>query len=117
MGYYTSYKLSMVEGDDELINIFRKECDGANYALDEWGDSNDSCKWYDSKKDIIEFSKKYTDAIFLLEGEGEENGDLWKLYVKDGHTQECKAKMVYPEFDKSKLLADIRESKINKVLE
>ena len=119
MGYYTSYTLSVIEGGDEeqLISEFRKESDGAKYALDEDGDTNESCKWYDSNTDLIKFSKKYPDAIFCLEGEGEESGDNWKLYVKAGHYQECRAKIVFPEFDKAKLLADIRDSKIDKVIE
>lgn len=119
MGYYTSYQLRVLEGGDEseLINEFRKESDGAAYAIDEDGDTNESCKWYDSNQDLINFSKKHPDAIFCLEGEGEESGDVWKLYVKDGHYQECRATMVFPEFDKAKLLADIRDSKIDKIIQ
>lgn len=125
MGYYTSYKLSVLEGGDEeqLISEFRSESDGARYALDEDGDTNESCKWYDSNSDLIKFSKKHPDTIFCLEGEGEESGDNWKLYVKDGHSQKCRARLVcrewchYDEFDKAKLLADIRNSKIDKVIE
>lgn len=119
MGYYTSYTLSVVEGGDEqqLIKEFREFSDGANYAIDEDGDCQDSCKWYDSNSDLIKFSKTRPDAIFCLEGEGEESGDVWKLYVKAGHHQECRAKMVFPEFDKGKLLAEIRDAKIDKVIE
>lgn len=119
MGYYTSYKLSVLEGGDEeqLIKEFREDSDGAEYAIDEDGYTNESCKWYDSKSDLLKFSVKRPEAIFCLEGEGEENGDVWKLYVKDGHFQECRAKMVFPEFDRAKLLADVRNSKIDKVIE
>lgn len=115
MGYYTQYTLSILEGEDEMINEFRKECEGANYALDEEGCSNDSCKWYDSDKDLIAFSKKHPKVLFLLEGVGEESGDEWKLYVQDGHTQRCKGVMTFPEFDKAKLLAEIRDSKLKSI--
>lgn len=119
MGYYTNYNLSILEGGDhdELIKEFRKYSDNANYAIDEDGCSNESCKWYESNSELMLFSKNYPDAIFCLEGHGEENGDIWKLHVKDGHSQICKAQLVFPEFDKAKLLADIRESKIDKVIE
>lgn len=119
MGYYTSYTLSILEGGDEeqLIPEFRKDSEGAMYAIDEYGDTNESCKWYDSKSDLIEFSKKHPDVIFCLEGEGEESDDKWKLYVKEGFTQECRAIIVFHEFDKSKLLSDIRDSKIEKIIE
>src|ERR1035437_2957137 len=114
MGYYTSYILSIIEGDENLIEEFRKESEGSNYAIDKYGDTNESCKWYDSTKDIIEFSLKHPKTLFLLEGAGEDTGDEWKLYVQEGPTQQCRGKMVFPEFDKAKLLSNIRESKINK---
>jgi len=85
MGYYTSYTLSILEGDDEeqLIPEFRKDSVGARYAIDEYGDTNESCKWCDSKSDLIEFSKKHPGAIFCLEAEGEEKSDdKWKYMLK-----------------------------------
>lgn len=119
MGYYTSYTLSVLEGGDEkeLISEFIKDSDGAMYAIDEYGDTLESCKWYDSNSDLIEFSKKHPDVIFCLEGDGEDREDSWKLYVKEGKSQECRAKLVFPEFDKNKLLSDIRDSKIKKIIE
>jgi hypothetical protein len=117
MGYYTRYSLSIIEGDDNLINELRSESEGAKYAIDEDGDTNEECKWYDYTDDLIKFSKKHPDAIFCLSGEGEESRDMWNTYFKDGHKQVCKARIVYDEFDKAKLLADIRDSKINKVIE
>jgi hypothetical protein len=120
MGYYTRYNLSTPDLDlvpkQNIIKIFREEYKSASYALDADGDSNDECKWYEAEKELIEFSIKHPSILFLLEGVGEENGDEWKLYVQDGHSQKLKAKMVFPPFDKAKLQSDIRESKINKVL-
>ncbi len=119
MGYYTAYNLNVLEGGDEfeIIAEFRKYSESAKYALDEEGCCDETCKWYNHETELVSFSKKYPDAIFQLQGEGEENGDAWKLYVKDGHSQLCKARLVYDEFDKGKLLADIRNSKIDKVIE
>lgn len=116
MGYYTRFSLSIIEGDDNLINEFRNFSENAKYTIDEDGDSEESSKWYSYHEDITKFSKTKPDAIFCLEGEGEESGDNWKLYVKDGHSQECRAELVYPEFDKGKLLSEIRDKKIDNVL-
>ncbi len=115
MGYYTQYTLSILEGDQEIIKKFREENQNANYAIEDDGSSSDSCKWYDSDKELIAFSLKNPKVLFLLEGIGEENGDEWKLYVQDGHTQKCKGTMVFPEFDKAKLLAEIRDSKLKSI--
>ncbi len=116
MGYYTKYDLYIVEGDKSLIKTFREEYKSAQYAIDEDGSYNEECKWYDAEKELTQFSIKHPTTLFLLEGRGEENGDEWKLYVQDGHSQKLRAKVVFPPFDKAKLQSDIRESKINKVL-
>lgn len=128
MGYYTSYKLDIIDPEGvhgpnqrrenlDIIDQFRKENDNAAYAIDEEGHCQESCKWYDSEKDLVEFSKKHPKTLFKLRGEGEESGDLWELYVQDGIKQFCKAKVVFDKLDYPKLLSDIRESKINKIIE
>lgn len=110
MGYYTTYSLEIVIlGQDEIskedvIAQFRKSSESAEYALDEDGSSNESCKWYDSNDDLIKFSKKHLGTLFLLSGTGEESEDLWKLYVRDGKHQVCKARLVFDEFDEFKMI-------------
>jgi len=64
---------------------------------------SDDCKWYDHDKDMREISKKYPETIFILEGEGEESGDIWKKYYLNGKCQVAKAEVIIPEFDESKL--------------
>lgn len=103
MGYYTRYELEVIDGSDDLIDEFREECDEANFALDEDGDSADSCKWYGHPIDLKRFSAKHPEALFLLRGEGEESGDIWREYYRNGRVQICKAKLVFPDFD-AKLL-------------
>jgi hypothetical protein len=64
---------------------------------------DEQCKWYESDEDMKKISKKYPLTIFVLEGEGEESGDLWKKYFLNGKMQEAKAKITYDEFDEKKL--------------
>lgn len=104
MGYYTRFKLTVTgETDIDVIEKFRDENDYAEYALDEFGDSREECKWYDCKEDVLAFSKKHPDILFLLEGEGEEAGDVWRLYARNGKSCYQKAKMVFEQFDESML--------------
>lgn len=49
-------------------------------------------------------STKYPDILFEVTGEGEETGDLWKAYFKNGKMQYCKGKVVYDDFDEYKLV-------------
>ena len=104
MGYYTKHELSVIEGGQELISELRAEYDEAKYALDDNGKSGERCKWYDHDNNLINFSKKYPYALFKLEGEGDECGDIWASYYRDGKMQRCKAKITFDKFDE-KLLA------------
>ena len=107
MGYYTNYELEVYDsGNDieEVIADLRKTNSRAEYALDEGGSCQSSCKWYEWKKDMIEFSKKYPKALFILEGKGEDPGDLWKAWFKNGKIFFSKAKFVYEEYSPDKLV-------------
>jgi|WetSurMetagenome_2_1015567.scaffolds.fasta_scaffold767129_1 hypothetical protein len=110
MGYYTSYKLtlhepsSFVGREEELIGAFRKICDGAEFGLTEHGNTAESIKWYDHEDDLCKFSRMYPEVVFKLSGEGEESGDQWVLYVKNGKSQRCKAKITYEDYDEQKLV-------------
>lgn len=108
MGYYTRHTLTIIDNDD--INIHTKVQDYINenedleYALgDDFGESSDSCKWYEHENDMRKISKAFPDILFLLEGEGEDSGDMWKEYYLDGKMQRCQAKLTFEEFDKEKL--------------
>jgi hypothetical protein len=111
MGYYTSYTLSVDTKEcspgvheSDVIHHFRSINEEAKYTLDAFGEPEDTCKWYDHEKDLKDFSRFYPDAVFELKGEGEESGDMWKLYVKNGKSQRCNAIITFEKFDESKLI-------------
>ena len=62
-----------------------------------------STKWYEYDENMKTISKKYPETIFILEGEGEESGDIWKRYYLNGKVQVAEAKISYDEFDEKKL--------------
>lgn len=112
MGYQTSHELLVLKRDNQklvpfdsmdIIAELREFSEEADYALDDSGETNESCKWYDHEKELREFSTRYPDLIFKLHGEGEESGDLWDEWYKDGKMQKCKAIITYPDFNQSKL--------------
>jgi len=112
MGYYTNYSLKIkehVKEEGKSIDLeyvmyqLRKEYEGANYALDADGETNQECKWYESTKDLKAFSKKYPTLLFELKGEGEESGDIWTEYFINGKSQRCKVIMTFEKFDENKL--------------
>lgn len=99
MGYLTNYKLDWTGDLEELPLDF----EGVDYAFDKYGEDSYECKWYDHEKDCIELSKVYPEILFTLSGEGEEAGDLWIKYFKNGKMQRAEAKITYDEFDENKL--------------
>ena len=103
MGYYTQHDLEVIDGSNDLIEALINECKEASYALTSNGDCAQECKWYDHRLHLVAFSRKHPEALFMLSGEGEENGDAWREYYRDGKMQLCKAKLVYPEFNKELL--------------
>lgn len=84
--------------------VIKEICDtyrDAKYVLDDNGQPNESGRW--DTTELIEFSKRYPDLLFKLEVEGRDNEDLWHLYVNNGKSQKCKAKIKYPKFKLAKL--------------
>lgn len=104
MGYYTCYELSVMNGSSELITEFVGESEYASYAMSADGDSVECCKWYNHEDELRAFSLRYPDVVFVLRGEGEDSGDIWIKYIKNGKCQVCKAMIVFDEFDEAKLM-------------
>jgi hypothetical protein len=115
MGYYTRYELRVVIPDDfpkhfglptegTIIEELRQyDTDGAEWALTSDGSTGDSTKWYDHEEIVAEFSKQYPTCVFVLKGEGEEPGDLWVKYFRNGKKQVSNARIIYDPFDPSAL--------------
>jgi len=103
MGYYTIYTLCVLNGNENIISKLREENEDAMYAIDENGVGRCMAKWYKHEEELKSFSKRNPDILFKLEGEGEENGNLWVKYIKNGKVQVCYAKISFDEYDESKL--------------
>jgi hypothetical protein len=124
MGYYTKYELSW--SGSKQIKEECVSCGGSGYHIkndvDAYLDSlekhldvnlggrfpsvdelEDSIKWYDHEIQMRYLSKKFPDAVFTLRGEGEESGDVWVKYFKNGKMQQQKLVVEFDEFDESKL--------------
>lgn len=111
MGYYTYYDLEIKNvTTEEMFNAITEELnkrDIIGYALElgtYHADTNtgilggEQCaKWYDNEEDMSAISKMFPECVFILSGAGEEQGDLWKSYFKNGLSETCYADIVYEE--------------------
>jgi hypothetical protein len=58
---------------------------------------NDSMKWYGHEKDVAAWATLLPGATFVLSGEGEEQGDVWRLYAKGPLFRKQRPVMSWPE--------------------
>jgi hypothetical protein len=73
-----------------------------SYAYSAWVDGG-RCKWYEWEEDMRKLSKKFPGAIFTLDGDGENDDDVWKAYFYNGKMQKTMAEFRFEEFDMDKL--------------
>lgn len=113
MGYYTAYSLevrgkridpniaanlaSAIRADEYMSAIFDRDYYLSSDQKSISFYSNDVFKWYDHDTTLMMLSTKFPDLTFCLHGEGEENGDLWNTYYKNGKTEHCPGRIEYEE--------------------
>ncbi|MCK5131738.1 MAG: hypothetical protein KAR40_06245 [Candidatus Sabulitectum sp.] len=105
MGYYTTYKLSIVGDKVDVFQVanFIETLQGPGYDMTKVLFGSACVKWYDYEDEMKQASIKFKDTILKLHGNGEEDGDVWVRYFLNGKVQECKAKVTFEEFDEDKL--------------
>ena len=113
MGYSTDYSLTVrpvkneTEFNDLKAVLSMEKFNLIYYAFDSgWYTEKDhtayfytydSVKWYNNRDDMIEISKRFPNMVFMLEGQGELPGDMWKCYFKNGEWEMCEAVIHMPE--------------------
>ena len=106
MGYYTVYTLRWEPQDSAVEEFIRtKQAGDENFAygVTPYGEMTDSVKWYEYDIDMKTLSKAFPEIIFTLSGEGEESGDVWKNYYKNGKKQADPGIITFAGFDPKKL--------------
>jgi hypothetical protein len=109
MGYYTRFTLTIrefnnptnkirfedVPANSKLMKMIREGSDGyldKSYALEE------PQKWYKCHEHMSAISKLCPSLIFILEGEGEKNGDMWIAFYFKGDSIYRKLDTSLPDF-------------------
>lgn len=62
-------------------------------------ESGEPCKWYKHDEHMTALSKKFPDVVFVLDGEGEETGDMWRKFFKNGEVRSAEVEVKYTEPD------------------
>jgi hypothetical protein len=94
MGYYTQFDI-----EDNPTDVVQAITEASGYGCLR----HDVVKWYRWKEDVASVSKRFPDKLIKISGEGEEAGDIWKAYFKNGKYQYTKAELRFEDYDESKL--------------
>lgn len=78
--------------DEELVEQYLNDQTQQNMVIEPYT----LTKWYDNDDDMLELSRKFPDTIFKLHGNGEEAGDVWDSYYKNGKMVTYNNKMSHP---------------------
>lgn len=96
MGYYTKFKLKVIKG---VKNIDYEEDISENTS----GGFGEECKWYSFEEEMRAYSLNHPEVIFRIDGEGEESGDLWRAWFKEGKMLRVNAVIVFERYSEEKL--------------
>lgn len=112
MSYKTDYVLEVQGIDQQTFDAIDKvlaEINGDMEPADPYPTDTDfhwngpGLSWYDHEEDMVKLSQQFPDILFILSGNGENAGNLWKAYFLGGLIQRAPAQIVYDDFDKDKL--------------
>lgn len=105
MGYITQFELDVTGFSEDALAEFEEAADnheetpcGIHYS-DFVNGETISCKWYNSKEDMIDLSKKFPELLFSVDAAGEEPGDLWRAWARNGKYKRIEPEMVWPKID------------------
>jgi hypothetical protein len=103
MSYSTHYTLEYDTPDDELdIKDFILKA--SSYLVDFeiealLGGGALTASWHEHEEELLNLSRGFPATIFILYGEGAEQGDVWKKRFINGEVEIIRATLVFPDFE------------------
>lgn len=95
MGYSTVYSLEIIPDSREAWDTVTAHKDISG-AVGKNGGGAHACTWYHHEDDMLELSQKFPGVVFKLHGTGDDEGDIWIKYFKNGKKQVCRAIVTIP---------------------
>jgi hypothetical protein len=115
MGYYTDFNINIELQNEEEIredlvkDIIKKLVEITGYEEGSWDSYSPdhiymNGKWYESLEDMKKVSLAFPTLLFTVEGKGEGEEDIWTEWTKNGKGYHEDVKIIYPEYDESKMI-------------
>ena len=104
MGYCTYFTITskpIFKGEklDKLCEELEEISGG--YGFEEYSQGTfgpgDSIKWYSIHDDMLKLSRQYPQHLFIVDGDGEESGDIWRCFFKNGKKDEHTPEIILPD--------------------
>ena len=92
MGYYTDYKVRIIDNGSELVPDPNWDERLHEWSQGYWFDEGtlSDAKWYFHEENMEDLSKAFPEFAFKVYGKGEDEGDLWIKYFKNGIMKKVK---------------------------
>ncbi len=91
MGYECRYDLTVLGADQGEVETELEDIAGFNPLSDSW-------TWREHDEHMLRLAKRFPEAVFTLNVDGEETGDVWRVFFKHGEKPvEQKAELVFRE--------------------
>lgn len=113
MGYYTHYKLRIDPPQTlAFVQELKLHADAAPWVADTWArdgtfipnGGESTSQWRDEESEMRAASAAHPELLFTLDGNGEEQGDVWRSYYHAGKAQHWRMPTIKPDpFDATKL--------------
>lgn len=100
MGYYTDYRITVKHGSVDMDKLKEEMDQESGYEFENEGGyiaSSDCIKWYDWTPDMKKVSQKFPEVLIMVEGEGEESGDVWQCYFHNGRHEHIPGEVVFAD--------------------
>lgn len=98
MGYETTYHLKSTGSRDDLVSALIEVAEiPREIALDLTGGAM-ATKWWNPRPVMIEISRRLNGTALTLEGDGEENEDLWVEEYLNGRYRRSEAIITMSDF-------------------
>lgn len=105
MGYYTDFEIKVITPETIDNDEFQEKLEEiSDYSFEHFeGILSTNAKWYYWQENLEEVSKKFPSYLIEVSGVGEEFGDIWKAYFKNGKYTIIRAQIVFEEFTEDML--------------
>lgn len=105
MGYYTKFVVETDSPTQEYTDQIIQEIAETGGFTEDYlrREYCDSMKWYNYVEHVLKVSRNHRTTLIKVFGEGEESGDIWVHYFRNGLHTKKEANIIFPPLEEGEL--------------